>query len=134
MTNLQTLRIIFGHANINDVLLRCFFDKARPRSIRRLWLENCRISVGCSTRLLNHPLQLPVELDFGGLESIRFRRLPLRPAVPLEKAYPHDQFVHARGGTAADLINGAGGLYPTTTNGVFHEIEMNELACSRANV
>lgn len=103
MSNVQTLRIINGHPNINDALLRCFFDKSRPRNIRRLWLENCRINVGCSLKQINHPLQLPYELDFTGLESIRFRRLPLRPAMPLDKEIPRFQFVHARGGMSVDM-------------------------------
>lgn len=125
LTNVQTLRIIFGHPNINDVLLRCFFDEQRSHSIRRLWLENCRISVGCSTELVNHLLQLPRKLNFSGLESIRFRRLPLRPARSINSDLLAGHFVHARAGEPTDLIDGAGGVYPTTMNDAFWELKLN---------
>ncbi|TKA67579.1 hypothetical protein B0A55_10181 [Friedmanniomyces simplex] len=32
MTKVHTLRIILGHPNLNDALLRCFFDKRRKKS------------------------------------------------------------------------------------------------------
>lgn len=129
MKNVQTLRIIFGHPNINDALLRNFFDAEREPSIRRLWLENCRISAGCNLTQLTYLDQLPIELNFAGLESVRFRRLPIRPAMPLEKRMPFAQYVHARGGNVYEMQNGSGGSYPTTINNVGHELEMNRRAC-----
>lgn len=134
MKNVQTLRINFGHPNINDALLRNFFDAKREPSIRRLWLENCRISAGCNVRQLSSLEQLPPELNFAGLESVRFRRMPIRPGIPLEKRIPHPQYVHARGGHLADMQNGSGGSYTTTTNFVARELEMNRIACSGMNL
>jgi hypothetical protein len=126
MTRVHTLRIIFGHPNINDVLLRCFFSRQRARvtPIRRLWLENCRISAGCDLRLINHPLDLPLELDFSGLESIRFRRLPMRPGRPTDRHTPQKLYVHSRGISTSWLLglqDGAGGHYSTATNMVLSE-------------
>ena len=126
MTRVHTLRIIFGHPNITDALLRCFFSSQQDRitPIRRLWLENCRISAGCDVRLINHPLDLPLELDFGGLESIRFRRLPMRPGRPTDKHTPQKLYVHSRGVSTSWLLglqDGAGGHYSTATNTVLSE-------------
>ena len=118
MRRVHTLRIIFGHPNINDALLRSFFDKDRERDnpLRKLWLETSRISAGCCLRISDHPLGLPLELDFTGLESIRLRRLPLRPGLPSTFAESYG-FVHARGGeTSEDMQDGAGGRYLASTN------------------
>ncbi|EMC98395.1 hypothetical protein BAUCODRAFT_423226 [Baudoinia panamericana UAMH 10762] len=117
MTNVSTLRIIMGHPNMNDVLLRSFFDKHRRKStpVRRLWLENCRISMGCNPTVTKAPYDLPLELDFNGLESIRFRRLPLKPGELQSKIWPTGHFVHARGCVVQDLLNGQGSLYWTST-------------------
>lgn len=134
MKNVQTLRIIFGHPNINDALLRNFFDAEREPSIRRLWLENCRISSTCDLQQLTHLEQIPSELNFAGVESVRFRRMPIRPAMPLEKRTPLYQYVHARGGTEADMQNGSGGSYSTTINDVGHELEMNRRACNGISI
>ena len=126
MTKVHTLRIIFGHPNINDALLRCFFSKARDRvtPVRRLWLENCRISAGCDLTLINHPFDLPLELDFSGLESIRFRRLPMRPGRRTDRHTPQMLYVHSRGISTSwlsRLQDGAGGHYSTTTDTVLSE-------------
>jgi hypothetical protein len=129
MTRVHTLRIIFGHSHINDALLRCFFAKGRKRAapVRRLWLENCRISAGCDLRLLSHPLELPLELDFSGLESIRFRRIPLHPGREVHLPTPVELFVHSRSRSANDtgqmlLQNGAGGHYLTAGNSAHYEM------------
>lgn len=123
MTKLHTLRIIFGHPNVNDALLRTLFDKDRQRDnpVRRLWLENCRISAGCNTSIPHHPLELPFELDFNGLESMRFRRLPLRPHTNLNAVPPRFHFVNARGTASSKMQDGAGGKMFTTTNEARHE-------------
>ncbi|KAK5136190.1 hypothetical protein LTR08_004027 [Meristemomyces frigidus] len=115
MTKVTTLRIIFGHPTLNDALLRCFFDKHRRKAtpVRRLWLENCRISAGCCLEITDHPYGLPLELDFAGLESVRFRRLPLRPcSLPRDDA----AVVYARSYRTRDMQDGRGGLYSTTIN------------------
>ena len=127
MTRVHTLRIIFGHPNINDALLRCFFAKDRQpiTPVRRLWLENCRISAGCHLHLSEHPLNLPLRLDFSGLESVRFRRLPIRPGRPTTKHIPRNQFVHARGMSTLlneGLQDGAGGVYMASMNDLKAEI------------
>ena len=95
--------------------------------VRRLWLENCRISAGCDLRLLNHPLELPLELDFNGLESIRFRRIPLRPGRETNLPTPAELFVHSRSRSAAGvgemlLQDGAGGHYVTAGNSAHYEM------------
>jgi len=123
MSNVKTLRIILGHPNLNDALLRSFFDSRRRSSVRRLWLENCRISAGCTLKPDYFPIsELWNELDFSGLESIRFRRLPLRPALPMTQALPEYQFTYARGGVHVDMQDGAGGLYSTTSRSARHEL------------
>ncbi|KAK3070351.1 hypothetical protein LTR53_010615 [Teratosphaeriaceae sp. CCFEE 6253] len=122
MTRVHTLRIIFGHPNLNDALLRCFFDKRRLKSnpVRRLWLENCRFTAGCNISLDEHPHGLPLELDFDGLESVRFRRLPMRPGRPWRTGdYPGYGLVYSRGTLlprSEVLHDGVGGRYSTTMN------------------
>ncbi|KAK1809591.1 hypothetical protein LTR12_016041 [Friedmanniomyces endolithicus] len=116
MAKLHTLRIVLGHPNLNDALLRCCFDKRRTKvnPVRRLWLENCRVDKGCALSLNSHPPGLPLELDFSGLESVRFRRLPLSFGT-----YNHDDFVYSRGslnGVSRKLEDGAGSTYRTTVN------------------
>ena len=132
MTRVHTLRIIFGHPNINDALLRCFFAKYRSciTPIRRLWLEDCRISTGCDLKLLHHPLDLPQELDFNGLESIRFRRMPLRPGRPTTFKMSSELFVHARGRRGKgimELQDGAGGHYVTAGFNAHEEMSCADL-------
>ncbi|KAF2214267.1 hypothetical protein CERZMDRAFT_57621 [Cercospora zeae-maydis SCOH1-5] len=89
MTRVHTLRIILGHVNLVDVLLRGFFDETRAKRegvvrVRRLWLENCRISAGLilqMDRRVGNPLGLPERLCFDGLETVRLRRLPFRTST-----------------------------------------------------
>ena len=129
MTKVHTLRIIFGHPNINDALLRSLFDKNRKGTTRitRLWLENCRISVGCDLRLPEHALGLPLELDFAGLESIRLRRLPIRIGQPVTLPVPAFEFVHARSKAFDSLQNGEGGQSLTTINWLKDELAVMKL-------
>lgn len=119
MTNVHTLRIIFGHPNLNDALLRCFFDKQRQRDapIRKLWLENCRISAGCQLSMdTAYSYGLPTGLDFQGLESVRLRRLPLRPGQALDSVVPLYQHVYARSHEVWEFQDGVGGQYHTSVN------------------
>jgi len=118
MKRVHTLRIIFGHPTLNDALLRCFFDVHREREtpVRKLWLENCRLSAGCQLRRPDFPYGLPTELDFDGLESLRLRRMPLRPGVGSGEVEVGHRFVYARGNEQADLRDGVGGFYTTTVN------------------
>lgn len=123
MERVHTLRIIFGHPNVNDALLRCFFDRDRRKRtpIRRLWLEDSRLSAGCDLEVPNHPLGLPAHLSFEGLQSIRLRRMPMRPGRPVGDPQPGDRFNHARGEPGRDyqygnLHDGAGYSYATSTN------------------
>lgn len=120
MTHVHTLRIILGHPNLTDALLRCFFDSYRaiPGSgcypVRKLWLENCRISAGLNTAITSHPYWLPLALDFSGLESVRFRRLPIRPGTPMD--WRGAGFVYSRGGRGRELQDGTGKQFITTVN------------------
>lgn len=121
MRKVHTLRLIFGHPHLNDALIRCFFDKDRPRDnpIRRLWLENLRLGFNFSLHFPQHPLGLPKNLTFNGLESIRFRRLPMRTS---HDHYPSGLPIHwlsARGATTGRMINrqdGAGGYFGERVN------------------
>ncbi|KAF2769042.1 hypothetical protein EJ03DRAFT_343643 [Teratosphaeria nubilosa] len=117
MTRVSTLRIVFGHPGLVDALVRCFFDVGREKvsPIRRLWLENCRISAACDLSIEQHPYRLPLLLDFDGLERLRVRRLPLRPKSDL----PSHHWVHSRGGPFWDMQDGSGGQYAATVNGDF---------------
>ncbi|KAK4555359.1 hypothetical protein LTR86_007656 [Recurvomyces mirabilis] len=131
LTNVSTLRIILGHPSINDTLLRCFFDEQRTKEspLRRLWLENCRISTGCDSRLAYHIQNLPLRLNFSDLESVRFRRLPLRPNLPQSTGWSDVDIVYARPSHHIDrqsstlLQDGAGSGYFTSTTNVEEEQE-----------
>jgi len=117
MVKVSTLRIIFGHPTLNDALLRCFFDKHRQKTgpVRRLWLENCRIPAGLCMSLPEQPYNLPLDLDFGGLESIRFRRMPLLSG-PWASSSSKYYVVHARSNTIWEMQDGMGGQCPYTVN------------------
>ena len=89
--------------------------------VRRLWLENCRVSAGCCLQITDHPYGLPLELSFHGLERVRFRRLPLRPSsFPNFDARAYS-VVHARSDQIHDMQDGQGGVYSTTTNELWAE-------------
>jgi hypothetical protein len=116
MTQVHTLRIILGHASLTDALLRCFFDVRRARipeivPVRRLWLENCRISAALNSDLAHHPYGLPLKLEFPGLQSIRIRRLPMHCGVPYLQPLTRDQVVFSRDGIHRHLPDGAGSSY-----------------------
>ncbi|KAF2724737.1 hypothetical protein K431DRAFT_281688 [Polychaeton citri CBS 116435] len=129
LVNLQTLRIIFGHANLNDALLRCLFDSERPRQkqITRLWLENCRISAGCCQSRTGFPTTygLPPELDLRGLQSVRFRRMPLRPASDRDSylMLSDVNWVYARSTECMTIADGQGGAYSTSIHTTEQELE-----------
>lgn len=125
MVNVHTLRIIHGHLHINDALVRCFFDSTRVKStpVRRLWLENCHISAAHCLSACDNRLNLPRDLHFHELESIRFRRLHMQTGRLMDvlSSWP-DPFVLARGSSMADLQDGVGGFYPASINGPMQEI------------
>ncbi|KAK5109538.1 hypothetical protein LTR62_006889 [Meristemomyces frigidus] len=133
MTKVTTLRILMGHPSINDALLRCFFAKHRVQQqpIRKLWLENCRISAGCNVSIVSHVQDLPLELDFAGLESIRFRRLPMRAGYHGFSLYAYKGMVHARlsllynsGSSHTEMQDSAGAQYHTGISTVVAEQEV----------
>ena len=104
MTKVSSLRIIFGHPGLNDALIRSFFDIDRVafNPVRRLWIENARISAGCCLDITSHPYDLALKLSFHGLESVRLRRLQLVP----DCAYGHppwNQYIESRAGLVLDL-------------------------------
>lgn len=122
MKRVHTLRVVFGHPRLTEALLRCFFAAKREREVpvKKLWLENVRIAEGIQMHLDHHKYELPLELDFTGLESIRLRRLPLPTSVlaPNEAPSIRSYFNYSRGGTSMELQNGFGGNYLTTTRTV----------------
>lgn len=117
MPKVHTLRVILGHPNLTDALLRSFFDARRHGAdgvvpVRKLWLENCRISAGLNIALAGGgPYGLASMLRFHGLESIRLRRLPIRRAGWRASS---SGVVYSRGGRLQRLQDGLGGHYETT--------------------
>lgn len=117
LSKVQTLRVILGHATLTDALLRSFFDARRHGAdgvvpIRKLWLENCRISVGLNVNLDGGgPYELASKLNFHGLESIRLRRLPMKSASSKTTS---TGVVYSRGGMHQRMQDGLGSLYWTT--------------------
>ena len=117
MPQVNTLRIVFGHLHISDALIRCLFDRHRVKSVpvRRLWLENCHISAAHCLPTSCNLLLLPQQLDYHGLESIRFRRLPMRPRRPSGSC--SGGYVYARGSSiTSEIENGAGSYYEACVN------------------
>ena len=125
MKKVHTLRIILGHPHLTDALLRCFFDSRRVGGdyarIRKLWLENCRVSVGLNTDIDRHPMGLPLRLDFTGIESVRLRRMPLRTA-PLDPTVYPICLVYTRDVHMEELQDGVGGRYATSINALSTEM------------
>lgn len=121
MTRVHTLRVILGHPTLTDALLRSLFDIRRRQNecfapVRRLWLENCRVSAGLKSELDHgNPYALPSQLSFHGLESVRLRRLPLRSAS--SRGSPPG-VVYSRGGRLQRMQDGLGGMYETTVQDV----------------
>jgi len=120
MVRVSTLRVVFGHPRLTEALLRCFFDKDRQTEnrVKRLWLDNVDIVAGTEQSSTFDKYGLPLKLDFGGVETLRLRRLPLG-AVELDdqlKLTRRTQVVYSRGGRAGELSDGLGGNYLTTTN------------------
>ncbi|KAM3422186.1 hypothetical protein BST61_g2555 [Cercospora zeina] len=133
MTRVHTLRIILGHVNLVDVLLRGFFDENRIGRegvvrVRRLWLENCRISAGLTMQMdrrVGNPFGLPERLGFDGLETVRLRRLPFRTSSSAEVAVAKN-IVYARDMATTPLQDGVGGRFEASTNTVLAEIRPGE--------
>ncbi|CAK1358862.1 unnamed protein product [Cercospora beticola] len=133
MTKVHTLRIILGHANLVDALLRCFFDEDRAKkegvvSVRRLWLENCRISAGLNLQMdprVGNPFELPTRLTFEGLESVRLRRLPFRPVSSAELSVAK-HLVYARHSSTRPLQDGVGGRFEASTSTVVSELRAGQ--------
>jgi hypothetical protein len=95
MTNVQTLRIVYGHYNLTTVLLSEFFKPDRQPSVTRLWLESCSYA----------GMTIPVR---GGLESVCLRRLHMLDVDP--------EYTLSRCGVTRSLLNGIGGIFKTTVN------------------
>lgn len=70
-----------------------------------------------------HPLGLPRDLDFAGLESLRFRRMPIKPAMADDERLGRFEFNHCRGLRTVELQDGQGGLYLTTANQAAEELQ-----------
>ncbi|KAF2025638.1 hypothetical protein EK21DRAFT_116648 [Setomelanomma holmii] len=104
MVNVQTLRIIYGHKQLSDLLVGGFLDKHQPRRVglRRLWLENCSLSWGALQRLSIS--------DGSGLESLRIRRLDIAP----DREMQFNEFRPSRDGFGFRMHSGAGGFAATT--------------------
>ncbi|KXS96284.1 hypothetical protein AC578_3871 [Pseudocercospora eumusae] len=128
MTKVRTVIIVLGHPWIVAAILRSFFDVERKNAmpVRRLWLENCRISTGLVRWLQPDEHDLPGKLSFDGLESVRLRRLPLRPDTKVDDMLTRHQLVYSRGGPYHEFQDGLGGHYRTTCNTAFMEAQAGE--------
>lgn len=120
MTRVSTLRVIFGHPRLTEALLRCFFDANRQAEnrVKRLWLDNVNIVAGTQQSLTFEKYGLPSKLDFGGVEALRLRRLPLWAANMYDpnRLTVRSYVVYSRSGRASELSDGLGGNYLTSTN------------------
>lgn len=105
LTNLHTLRVIFGHWNITRGLLKGLLTTFRicDKPLRRIWLENCSLA--------GIPVNLIRDANLQGIESIRLRRMHLISGV----GNVRKQQVYFRGPTSEARQDGQGGLYATTT-------------------
>lgn len=105
MTNVHTLRIVYGHMNIASALVAGLLDPRRISYIplRKLWLESCCISIR-TWRLITEAS--------ADLEAIRIRRLEMNDLHGSEVG-PHD-FSLCRGGHSFQMHNGTGGWTGTT--------------------
>ncbi|EME87038.1 uncharacterized protein MYCFIDRAFT_107024, partial [Pseudocercospora fijiensis CIRAD86] len=125
MRNVSTVRIVLGHPWIVDGILRGFFDVERRDcvAVRKLWVENCRVGTGLVEFMEADRYGLAERLRFEGLESLRFRRLPLRPGTThVNATITGDQFVYSRGGVYHELQDGLGGHYRTTCNSALENL------------
>ena len=109
MTKVSTLRIILGHVHIVDALLRCLFDRARVKfsPVRKLWLESCQIDAVGHLDLPPHPMGMPTDLDFDGLESMHLKRLPMETIWSFHHSL--ENHVYARGGHEKSRFHNARG-------------------------
>ncbi|KAF7196810.1 hypothetical protein HII31_01728 [Pseudocercospora fuligena] len=128
MKKVTTVRIVLGHPWIVDAILRSFFDYERQDAmpVRRLWLENCQINAALAKSMKSVGYDLPEKLEFDGLESVRFRRLPLRPGTKVDVMLTRNQLVYSRGGVYHEFQDGLGGHYRTTCNTAFMEAQAGE--------
>jgi hypothetical protein len=115
LTNVHTLRIIYGHWKLTNTLVTGFLEEGRPQRVplRKLWLESCSFSKTELHRLLPNKAT--------GLESIRLRRLGKDMSDIIQ--VPELQFMEfklSRGGQSYQMHDGAGGFVGTTID-ISHE-------------
>ncbi|OAG06760.1 uncharacterized protein CC84DRAFT_1215790 [Paraphaeosphaeria sporulosa] len=113
LTNVHTLRIVYGHYNLTRILLAAFLDKRRPQRVplRKLWVESSCLS-GFET---NYNDLLSPEYATG-LESVRIRRLRVELETPSERSKAQFEYRLARGGRSLAMHNAAGGFLHTTVD------------------
>ncbi len=115
LSRVHTLRIIFGHPRVNEALLAGFFDSARVKHkpVRRLWLENCATTDFRHHSAFDDRLRITRGVpDASGLESVRFRRLPIAGRTDAVASYCYSRGVR----TDFSLQDGAGSYYSTSAN------------------
>lgn len=109
MVNVHTLRIVYGHMSLTNLLVEGFLDQARSRriSIRKLWLESCCLSIS-SIHFLSPD-------NVTGLKSIRIRRLHIASLETMcLRKMGFLEYTLSRGGQYYQLHNGAGNWIGTT--------------------
>lgn len=106
MTNVHTLRIVYGHWAIVEALLWGFFGPLRhlsaKRPVTKLWLESCSLQ----TMIYDESWGL---LDFSELESLRLRRL--RYSIAGKGPANSGRFWAARGTDFITLRNHTSGFH-----------------------
>ncbi|KAB2580565.1 hypothetical protein BFW01_g3399 [Lasiodiplodia theobromae] len=129
MTNVHTLRIIYGHYFLAYGLIWGFLHPHRPRSVplKRLWLEYCSLSMPEPG-----PIGSSFWPDLSGITSLRLRRLSylndltqrnvITQGMALSRAQLHRRM----------LQNGIGGEYMTTIDKVVPDGTVSPASLSEA--
>lgn len=109
LTNVHTLRIVYGHWHLTTALISGFLNQERPREVplRKLWLESCAFDIR-NVYFLDPAFTT-------GLESIRLRRLRAEAwAAGSRHDMAYLDYKLARGGYNYQVHNGAGAWSGTT--------------------
>ncbi|KAK8176544.1 hypothetical protein BC567DRAFT_256377 [Phyllosticta citribraziliensis] len=120
LTNVHTLRIVYGHYNLTHVLVWGFLHPHRPRNIplRRLWLENCSLAMPRPTKIDGGHWP-----DLTGMESLRVRRLTI--VDDKTRGVLHDAIAPSRGKKCTTMQDGVGGEYRTYTTPIGRDGEVS---------
>lgn len=128
MTNVHTLRVIFGHYFLVYGLVWGFLHPHRPRNLplKRLWLENSSLALP-EPRLIGSSYWP----DLSGLKSVRVRRLSCSNGTVRRHFF--DGIALSRGTSQRMMLqNGIGGEYQTTVDKVLPDGSMAQDSIAEA--